>query len=249
MHFYSGPRSFARFVIQTLEYKEDAMPRLSEFVFAAFVAVSNSSARSYRPNRAANGFMPLLFTGILLSSPSLAQDDIQRQRKEILADLLAGDRPEIASTQRWICINGNEPSRVREARAMGFDFTPDPSDSCLAALWREAKDHMLAEPYRKLLRQAGGDADLSGTLPKAIGATALSDKSRVSIGNGKAIILTSAMAFDAGFTVAYASGAPNKGGDPEKLKSLAESCLATAKDVGTCFSVGYVYGAQAFNAR
>jgi hypothetical protein len=49
--------------------------------------------------------------------------------------------------------------------------------------------------------------------------------------------------------VAYVSGAPSKGGDPQKLKSLAESCLAGEKDAGTCFSVGYVYGSQAFNAR
>jgi len=214
-----------------------------------FGTAPKSNARAHRPNCAANRVMRVLFTSILLSGLCLAQKDIQQQRQEILTGLLTSDPHDTASQQRWICINGNEPSRVKEARAMGFDFTPDASDSCLVALQRAAKDRTLAEPYKKLLAQTGGNAELSETLPKAIGASALNGKGTVSIGNGKALIPTAPMAFDAGFTVAYISAAPNKGGDPQKLKSLAESCLAGGKDTGTCFSVGYVYGAQAFNAR
>jgi hypothetical protein len=190
-----------------------------------------------------------MITGILLSGLCIAQKDIQQQRQEILTALLTTDPQDTATQQRWVCINGNEPSRVKEARAMGFDFTPDASDSCLVALQRAAKDRTLSEPYKKLLAQTGGSVELSETLPKAIGAAVLNGKGKVSIGNGKAIIPTAPVAFDAGFTVAYISAAPNKAGDPQKLKSLAESCLAGGKDPGTCFSVGYVYGAQAFNAR
>jgi hypothetical protein len=199
--------------------------------------------------RSVRHVIPVLLATTLLSGLGFAQEDVQHQRHEILKALLTGDRPEKASQQRLICINGDALSSVREARTMGFDFIPDASDSCLAALQRAAKDHTLTDPYRKLLAQTGGDAELSETLPKAIGASALNDKAKVSIGNGKAIVLTAPMAFDAGFTVAYTSAAPNKSGDPEKLKSLAESCLASEKDAGTCFSVGSVYGAQAFNAR
>jgi hypothetical protein len=205
-----------------------------------------SKARASRATRTASRIM---LTAVLLSGLCIAQQDIQHQRQEILTALLTGNRPEKASQQRWICFNGNEPSSVKEARGMGFDFTPDASDSCLAALQRAAKERSLSEPYKKLLVQAGGNVALSETLPKAIGASVLNEKSKVSIGNGKAIVLTAPMAFDAGFTVAYMSASPNKGGDPQKLKSLAESCLAGGKDAGTCFSVGYVYGAQAFNAR
>jgi hypothetical protein len=214
-----------------------------------FEAGPKSNARAYRSNCAANRVVRLLFTGMLLSSVSFAQKDIQQQRQEILNRLLTGDRPEKAAQQRWICINGDEPSSVKEARAMGFDSTPDPSDGCLVALKRAAKDRTLTEPYKKLLAQAGGDIALSETLPKAIGASVLNGKGKVPIGNGKAIIATAPMAFDAGFTVAYTSAAPNKSSDPQKLKSLAESCLAGEKDAATCFSVGYVYGAQAFNDR
>jgi hypothetical protein len=134
-------------------------------------------------------------------------------------------------------------------RGMGFDFIPDASDSCVAALRRHAKDNRLGEPYKKLLAQLGGNVDLAETMPKAIGGSTLSGDGKISIGNGKAVTATPPMAFDAGFTVAYTTAAPNKPGDPQKLKSLAESCLAGEKDAGTCFSVGYVYGAQAFNAK
>ena len=205
-----------------------------------------SNARASRATRTASR---VILTAVLLPGLCSAQEKIQHQRQEILTGLLTGNRPEKASQQRWICFNGDEPSRVKEARGMGFDFTPDASDSCLAALQRAAKDRSLSEPYKKLLVQAGGDIAVSETLPKAIGASVLNEKSKVSIGNGKAIVPTAPMAFDAGFTVAYMSASPNKGGDPQKLKSLAESCLAGGKDTGTCFSVGYVYGAQAFNAR
>jgi hypothetical protein len=191
----------------------------------------------------------VILTAVLLSGLCSAQQDIQHQRQEILAALLTGDRPEKASQQRWICFNGNEPSSVKEARSMGFDFTPDASDSCVAALQRAAKDRHLSEPYKKLLVQAGGDIALSEALPNAIGASVLNEKSKVAIGNSKAITPTAAMAFDAGFTVGYIGTSPNKGGDPQKLKSLAESCLAGGIDAATCFSVGYVYGAKAFNAR
>ena len=191
----------------------------------------------------------LLFTSIFMCGLCVAQNSAQQQREEIVKAILTTERPEKVSQQRWICINGNEPSRVKEARATGFDSTPDASDSCVAALQRHAKDKKLGEPYRKLLTQLGGNIGLAETIPKAIGASTLSGDGTVSIGNGKAITATPPMAFDAGFTVAYTSAAPNKPADPEKLKSLTESCLAGEKDAGTCFSVGYVLGTQAFNAR
>ena len=191
----------------------------------------------------------LVFTSILLPGLCFAQKDIMQQRQEILTALLTTDRQDKASQLRWVCINGKEPSSVKEMRAIGMEFMPDASESCVAALQRGAKDRTLTEPYKKLLADTGGNVALSDTLPKAIGASVLNAKGNVPVGNGKAIIPTSPMAFDAGFTVAYVSGAPSKSGDPQKLKSLAESCLAGEKDAGTCFSVGYVYGAQAFNAR
>lgn len=129
-----------------------------------------------------------------------------------------------------------------------MDFTPDASDGCLAALQRAAKDGKLSDAYKKLLVQTGGDAELSLKLPQAIGAAVLRQDADVSIGNGQAITATSSIAFDAGFTVAYIEGARKKQvPDPQKLKALTEACLSNGKDAGTCFSIGYVYGSQAFN--
>jgi hypothetical protein len=224
------------------------MPRFRQFAFAGFVAVSSSS-RACRPKLAANRFTQVLFAGTLLSGACVAQQDIQKQRQELVTAILTTDRPEKASQQRWSCINGKEPSRVKEMREIGFEFIPDASDICVAALQRVAKDQKLDDSYKKILKETSGDLALSETLPRAIGASTLSGDGKVFIGNGKAITATSAMAFDAGFTVAYRSSAPRKPGDPQKMKALAESCLAGDKDAGTCFSVGYVYGAQAFNAR
>jgi hypothetical protein len=198
----------------------------------------------------------LVFCALLMfmGSPVFAQRDspqeIQRRRQEIVTAMLTTEPQEKVRQQRWICINGWEPSSVREARAMGFDFTPDASDSCIAALQRSAKDHKLGDAYAKLLSETGGNAERLETLPKAIGAAVLSGNGKVSIGNGKAITATASIAFDAGFSAAYTEAAPPKQGmDPQQLKAIAEACLSNDKDAGTCFSVGYVYGAQAFNAR
>ncbi len=191
---------------------------------------------------------------ILVGFPALAQKDgpqeVQRQRQAIVNALLTSERQEKVSQQRWICMNGREPSSVKEARDMGFDSTPDAFDSCIAALQRSGRDRKLGDPYARLLSETGGNTELSKTLPKAVGASVLSGNGKVSIGNGKAITTTASIAFDAGFTVAHTErAAPKQGMDPQKLKAIAAACLHNDTDAGTCFSVGYVYGAQAFNAR
>jgi hypothetical protein len=233
MNRAAGPQQSANVHAFAPKFKESSMTGLNRCFFQRTIV----------------GGLGLLFASIFMCGVCLAQKDIQQQRQEILTALLTTDPPFTATEQRWVCINGNEPSRVKEARTMGMDFTPDASDSCVAALRRSAKDRSLTEPYKKLLTQTGGDIALTESLPKAIGAAVLDGNVKVSIGKGKAITPTAPMAFDAGFAVAYTSAAPKKEGDPQKLKSLAESCLAGGKDAGTCFSVGYVYGAQAFNAR
>lgn len=190
----------------------------------------------------------------LIACPALAQknrpEEIQRQRQEIIASLLTTEQQQTISQKRWTCMHGNEPSSVKDARVMGFDYTPDASDGCVAVLQRSAKDRRLGTAYTKLLSETGGSAELSEKLPKAIGNAVLSGNGDVSIGNGKAMTVTGAIALDAGFTVAYMEGAAKKPSpDAQKMKAVTETCLANATDAATCFSVGYVYGAQAFNAR
>ena len=199
----------------------------------------------------------VLLTLMLNSAPAQPQPpnsedqrDIARQRQDIIDAILTSDRPESVASIRWVCMSGDEPGSVREARAGGgFDFTPDAFDSCLAALWRKGKDHALLEAYKKLAVTLQGNPDNSDRLPRAIGASVLSGDGKVSIGNGKGIVVDAALAFDAGFTVAYMNAAPKKESDLPKVKAFAELCLDQKKDAATCFSVGYTLGTQAVNAR
>lgn len=150
---------------------------------------------------------------------------------------------------RWLCMNGQEAVSVRDVRARGRDFTPDVSDECVAALQRDAKDGQMTYIYQKLVTSLGGNPASSHTLPKAIGNSVLSGDGKVPIGNQLVATVTPQIAFDARFTVAYTENAAKKTMAPEKLKASAEDCLGGKNDAGTCFSVGYVYGAQAVGAR
>jgi hypothetical protein len=201
-----------------------------------------------------NTMKTVIILSILAGGRVFAQKDspqqIQRQRQEIVAAIQT-DRPESVGRRRWVCFNGGEPARVREARAGGgFDFTPDAADSCLAALRRKGRDHALLEAYRRLVIDLQGDPDTYAMLPKAIGNAVLSGDAAVSLGNGKGVKVDPALALDAGYTAAYMNAAPKKEGlDPQKLKSFAESCLDQQKDAATCFSVGFTLGSYAVSAQ
>jgi len=192
---------------------------------------------------------------LLLPAPAFAMDgaspeEVLRQRQEIIEGMLTTDRRESIAKTRWLCMNGQEWGSVRDARAEGIDFTPDASDECVAALQRDAKDGQMSYIYQKLVTSLGGNPASSHTLPKAIGNTVLSGDGKVPIGNGLAATVTPQIAFDAGFTVAFNESAAKKnGGDPQKLKAAVEDCMDAKQDAGTCFSVGYVYGAQAVSAQ
>jgi hypothetical protein len=196
----------------------------------------------------------LLLAALVLGGGTALADvspaDVAARRQEILNDMMASDYlPALIANARRSCALGQEPARVAEARSQGAYFTPDVADSCVTALVRTARDHHLADLYGKLVAEVGGSSDASEKLPRAIGAAVLNNATNVAIGNGKAAIVTSALAFDAGFTVAYQDGALKKAVNAERLKALAEDCLAQRQDAGTCFSVGYVYGARAFNGE
>ncbi len=175
--------------------------------------------------------------------------DVAAQRRQILDEMLTSDPPYAVAAQRWVCAMGQEPDSVAEHRAKGASFFPDAADSCVTALARSAHDHNLPALYGKLITELGGSSDASERLPHAIGAAVLNNATNVAIGNGKAAVVTPALAFDAGFTVSYQDGAAKKAVNPERLKTLAEACLNQQQDAGTCFSAGYVYGARAFSGE
>lgn len=177
---------------------------------------------------------------------------IAAQRQKILSDMLTDEyQPSLIAGLRRTCAMGGEPASVAESRAGGAYFTPDAADRCVTALVRTAHDGRLPELYRSLLAELGGSAEGYQRLPSVIGASVLKDVTKVAIGNGKAMVVTPALALDAGFAAAELEGAARKVGtaDARQMKTLAEACLGQKEDAGTCYSVGYMYGAQAFRTR
>lgn len=168
----------------------------------------------------------------------------QRQTENELNKLLNED---VAST-RAACASGEQPKWVtdRRSRNPGTSF-PDASATCVGVLTTIARNGRLAELYAKLLRQLGGEPSKVEGLPEAIGAAALANQKAAPIGNGKGMVITPALAFDAGFVAAqkdHGTKAPGTA-NPAQLKALAEACLAQQQAAGPCFSAGYMYGTQA----
>jgi hypothetical protein len=191
----------------------------------------------------------LISLSIIALSVLPAQQDspaeIARQRQEILDHMMQLDAQRNAP-QRWVCAMGKEPESVKEGRAEGDAFMPDAADSCLTALRRIAQVGDLLPMYAKLAKEVGGTEEGYKLLPRYIGSAALANRDSVSVGNGMGALVTPSLAFDAGFTVAYTERVPDKWtSDTKKLKEITEDCLANRRDAGTCFSVGYLYGAHA----
>lgn len=184
---------------------------------------------------------------VLAATPA----EMATHRQEILDAMLTDeyDPLQIAGMRR-ICAGGREPAKVEEDRRDGAYFTPDAADSCVVALARTARDRQLSGLYRVLVSELGGNSGGYEQLPRAIGATVMNGISKVAIGNGKVAVVTPALAFDAGFTVAYLEGGANKAtANTQQLRAATEACLGQRLDAGTCFSVGYVQGTRAFSAR
>jgi hypothetical protein len=173
--------------------------------------------------------------------------DREASRQAILNDAPPGQ----VAADRRSCVAGSMPESIRKSRAIGWNALPDAADDCVAAALRMARDGQLVQPYRDVLADLGGASGGEQSLPASIGAAVMRAKSdRVSIGNGKAAIITPALAFDAGLTVAYQQRPRPPVALPEiaALKSNAERCLAQGeRDLGLCYSTGYIYGLRAVN--
>jgi hypothetical protein len=187
-----------------------------------------------------------------VSASAATPAEIAAHRQESLDEMLTERfQPSLVANARRSCALGLEPAHVAESRAGGAYFTPDAADGCVTALIRTARDRHLPELYGRLAVEMGGSATGSDNLPRVIGAAVLSGDGKAAIGNGKVAVVTPALAFDAGFAVAYQDGNASKPAsvDAAKLKALADSCLGQHQDAGTCFSAGYAYGARAFHGQ
>lgn len=178
--------------------------------------------------------------------------DAARARAERVAyadQLMRKEPPERASKLRQQCIAGQTPNAAQRMRAEGWDLTLDPSDECPTVLARVGKDGGLAAAYERLITELAGDIAMVPTLPAAIGVAVTKGAGDVvAIGNQRGAKITSALALDAGFTVAYQKGVKHAPGMPDlaTLKQIAERCLAqNESNLALCYSTGYVYAARA----
>lgn len=190
---------------------------------------------------------PVSAAGPASGSPSPA--DIVAHRQALLNDMLTKDSAYVIAGQRWLCAMGKKPAQVSEARTQGAYFLPDAVDSCVAALMRSARDRQLSTLYDKLLAELGVGQGDGARLPAAIGAVVMNGATNVPIGNGQSMTVTPAIAFDAGFSLAYQQGASTGAVNAQQLRTVTEDCLGQRRDAVTCFSVGHVHGARVFNAR
>ncbi len=195
----------------------------------------------------------LLAASLLASAPVWAADltPAQKAAEQATLNELNGFVDDQIATTRTTCAMGQAPQWVADNRAKNGNGVPyaDASDMCVATLKGIATEGHLGDLYRESVTKLGGSVELSSRIPTAIGAAVLSGATQVAIGNQEAVVVTPALAFDAGFTVAYQQGSAAKmmAANTVKLKAVAQSCLGQHQDDGTCFAAGYIYGARAFN--
>jgi len=155
----------------------------------------------------------------------------------------------MVARMRRNCAAGQGPASVARTRSLGDAELPDAADLCSVVLQRTGQDRGLIAFYRELQRELGGADAGHEQLPAAIAATLLkAGGTQVPVGNGRAAAITAALAYDAGFTVAYTKGELPTAAMPgyTALKPIAERCLGqTEPSLGLCYSTGYVFGARA----
>jgi len=176
--------------------------------------------------------------------------DIAAQRRDYLRDLLT-DSPALVANLRRGCVRGIVPGNHREELARGEAWSPDATDSCVTVLTRHGRDGTLDAIYRTILLEQVKDATGAHTLAGEIGSYVVTHKSdRVPLARGVALVVTTALAFDAGFTNGYrdtkqqaaAAQLPTEAA----LKPLAERCLGLDEsNLQGCYSAGYVFGLRA----
>lgn len=178
-------------------------------------------------------------------------DQAQRRRDSLLR-MLTEDSPELVTSLRKGCVRGVAGKAVREAWARGNYWVPEAVDECVTLLTRHGRDGTLDALYRTILLEQINDVAGAERLAGEIaGAVMEGKRADVPLARAVSLKVTSALAFDAGFTIGYRDTGKSKA-DIDKLpgeialKPLAERCLDLADvKLDGCYSAGYVYGLRA----
>lgn len=194
----------------------------------------------------------LLVAALSVSLSAQAADSAQvaQQRRNYLRDLLT-DTPSLVASLRKGCVRGMAPELQRESLQRGRAWSPDATDSCVMVLTRHGRDGTLDAMYRTILLEQVKDDAGASALAGEIGSYVVDHKSdRVPLARGVALVVTTALAFDAGFTNGYRDtkqrAAAGQMPAEAALKPLAERCLGLMEaNVQGCYSAGYVFGLRA----
>lgn len=174
-----------------------------------------------------------------------------RERQEDLEATLTTIPLELTVGMRRTCAAGDAPANTTMSRTSGFN-SPDASDTCSMSLLRLAREGMLLNLYRDLMVSATGQTAGHEKIPAAVAAAAMRGGAEVSLGNQRAVAVSTSLAFDAGFTVAYQQRQAMTSSMPalQVLKPIAERCLAgQERDRGLCYATGLTYGARAVSGQ
>lgn len=196
--------------------------------------------------------------GLLAALPAFAQraemDPAERAAMDrgtvqFLLKTLEADDVQI---HRRRCAVGKAQEVTDKSRALGSLTLLDAADECPVVLLRQGRDGNLLQLYREVMVDMVGQAAGHEGLPASIAAAVAQGARQVAMGNRSSGTISPALAFDAGFTVAYRGREPldARMPDPARLRPLVDRCLKQQEpDLKACFGAGVTLGARAVNGR
>ncbi len=203
-------------------------------------------------------FFALLFAFVVVGSHASAAEpaDAAQRQADYLHDLLNTDPPKMVATLRIGCVRGTMVKSYRDGIRRGEYWKPDAVDQCVTLLTRHGRDGTLDGIYRTILMETVGNDAGAGMLAAEIGSYVLDQNiTQIPLARGVALPVSSALAFDAGFTNGYrdSSKAPESIAmlpQEAALKPLVERCLDLKEEKAQgCYSAGYVYGLRAQHGK
>lgn len=135
---------------------------------------------------------------------------------------------------------------------MGAETLLDAVDECPVVLLRQAREGALLTFYRDLLVRIAGQPEGHEHLPMAIANSVMRGDKQVPIGNQRAAAISAALAFDAGFTVAFQGKTALSPAMPAlaTLRPIASRCLQQQEpNLGLCYATGFTLGARAVSGQ
>jgi hypothetical protein len=137
------------------------------------------------------------------------------------------------------CMYGQKPPELTEKSI------PSMAIGCPAALIRVARDGGLDNIYKKMMIEYRGETGRTNEVGDAIRKATENDETQVSIGKGRPIDITPAMAWTTGVILTYLGRGSDKRltSTDEVRKRNNTACLeGTQTDPYICLNVGYLQG-------